>query len=97
MLPNFQLCKTISISEANIINSGSFSLISSPDAIKIWADKNNCDFSNTNENDIYLESIHSNNNKTKVTLISIKNGGHSWSYSDYDTSNNIISFFNTFN
>jgi poly(3-hydroxybutyrate) depolymerase len=78
-------------------NDGDFSLLSSPATFAHWAKANNYtdDISITNQSSSSSYSIESYSGvgKGTVQLVSIGSGTHSWQFSDFNTSLEIIRFF----
>lgn len=75
-------------------NHANFGLLSSQEAVARLAALNNSLpnplLKSASQN---VDLIHYTNGKQKVQLHSIKRGGHSWSFSGFDTSQKILDFF----
>lgn len=74
-----------------------FGLISSPQAVKLLAGQNgNADLVDVGWQ--YTDTVELTafeNNGIKTQLYSISNGGHQWSYSKFDSSREILNFFDS--
>ncbi|GAB59667.1 alpha/beta hydrolase [Rheinheimera nanhaiensis] len=71
-----------------------FGLIGSPDTIALLAGKNDglpYALDKSLSSNVSLRSYH--NGRQKFQLYSMKNGGHNWKYTDFDTSKEILRFF----
>lgn len=79
-------------------NHPNFGLLSSQEAVARLATLNNSLpnplLKSASQN---VDLIHYTNGKQKVQLHSIKRGGHSWSFSGFDTSQKILDFFDHLN
>lgn len=72
-----------------------FGLISSESAIALIAKQNNIDADVVLENNESIDKFIFQNNSHLNQLIAIKGGGHSWTFNQFNTTNEVVSFFDS--